>query len=467
VTAINLRGKAQVTTRRATFAWGLLALVIAASAGAGKIKFDRLSLEEGLSQGSANAVLQDRQGFLWIGTQDGLSRWNSYEIETFRRDVEDEASLADNFVVALLEDSDGTIWVFHRGGRAVTLLDPTRLTFRRLVHDPNDPQSLAAANGFAGNDLLEDERGRSWLATRDVGFNLIDRATLRVEHLRHDPENPESLPDDNVSRTLETEDGAYWIGTDSGLARRQPPAADGSERFAVYRHDAENPQSLPSDEVVALLEDPDGSLWVGTTQGFAHFDPESETFARYLQGDDYPVPEAERDGRDPIGFPALVDQRGWLWVGTIGGLSVLDRASAEIRHYQVDRDASGSLSSPNVQGLIEDQIGDLWIITGGGGVNRYLPEDDAFEVFMNDPTDSRSLTNNIVNSIYESPAGILYFGTFGGGLSSFPTRHPMRFGPHETPHAFRARNASRFASLEGFGSGGVLRGAVRSPKGAL
>ncbi len=426
---------------------GLLALWVAAAAGAEKVKFDRLTLTDGLSQGSANAILQDRQGFLWIGTQDGLNRWNGYEIEVFKRDIEDEASLADNFIAALIEGSDGTIWIFHPGGRALTLLDPTRLTFRRLLHDPNDPESLAAASQFAASDAFEDEQGRVWLATQDAGLNLIHPATLKVDRVHHNPENPESLPDDRINRTLETENGTLWVATASGLAQRLPPATDGTERFATYRHDAEDPTSLPSDRVISLLEDPEGSLWVGTNQGFARFEPTTGRSQRYFQGDAYPVREQDRNGQDPFAFPGLIDRRGRLWIATFGGASILDRATGQTWHHQAERGSRRGLASPNIQGVIEDRVGDIWIATDGG-VNRYLPNDDTFEVFVHDPTDPRSLSNNIVNQIYEGPSGILYFGTFGGGLSSFSrTKHKFQHFGHDSNDPDSLRSNTVFALL--------------------
>ncbi|MCP3958476.1 MAG: response regulator [bacterium] len=405
--------------------WVRLALALwvifapAALAQPEKIKFDRLSIDQGLSQASGNAILEDRQGFLWIGTQDGLNRWDGYELEIFKRDPLDEASLADNFIVNLWEDSHGLIWVFHAGGRALTLLDPARRSFRRLAHDPDELRSLGGAARFLNaNAVFEDERGRVWLGTIGGGIELIDRATWQVEHLRHDPEDPESLAHDEVNRFLVTGNGELWIATDGGLQRRHPPSPAGHERFDTFVHDPENPTSLPEGDVIGLLEDPDGRLWVGATRGFARFDPDQGTFERFLEGDDYPE-VAEGDGAgDPFAFPGIIDRRGWLWVGTRAGASVFDRETGRFRHYRPDPDDPYSLSGRFVQDVHEDSTGDLWLATNRG-LSRYSPEQDAFDVYVHDPADPRSLGDDLVNGIYESRSGILWFGTFSGGVSSF------------------------------------------------
>ena len=405
-----------------------LALVVVAAAGAQpeKLKFDRLSLDQGLSQASGNAILQDARGFLWIGTQDGLNRWDGYEIEVFKRDPDDPASLLDNFVVGLRQDSDGRFWVFHSAGQGVTLLDPLRRTFRRLVHDPQDPWSLApGARFYNPRALYEDSRGRVWLGTIGAGINLIDKETLAVKRLLPDGEDPESLAHVEINHIFEAEDGTLWIATDAGLQKRLPPAGD-RERFVTYTHDAEKGSSLPDDEVTGVLEDEDGRLWVGTARGLARLDPERETWERFLTGDDYPA--VTGNAGDPFVFPGLIDRRGWLWVRTREGLAVYERGEGALpgageeavvfRHYLPDSSDPRSLSSPFVSDAHEDSAGDLWLGTGAG-INRYREQTDDFDVFVHDPADPGSLTNDVVLDVFESRSGMMWFGTFGGGLSTF------------------------------------------------
>ncbi len=434
--------KEQTMRVRATAAALALALGTAPAALAQpeKIKFDRLTIDRGLSQTSGNAILQDARGFLWIGTQDGLNRWDGYRFEVFKRDPGDPASLLDNFVSNLWQDSDGRFWIFHGAGEGVTLLDPVRRTFRRLVHDAEDPASLApGARFYNGRAIFEDARGRVWLGTVGGGINLVTmfpgsppgrRATLEVERLRHDPEDPESLAHDEVNQIHEASDGTLWIATEGGLQERLPPAGDGRERFATYRHDPEDPRSLPDDRVNGVLEDTGGAppeaggrrrLWVCTDQGLARFDPGTGTAERFLQGADYP--QVTEGAGDPFVLPGLIDRRGWAWFGTRAGAAVFDPDENRFRHYLPDPDDPHSLSGRFVQDALEDSAGELWLATNSG-ISRYAPERDAFDVFTHDPADPRSLVHDVVLNVYESRSGTLWFGTFGGGVSSYSrSRH--------------------------------------------
>ncbi len=427
----------QMTPRRAVAITALLAVMVcsAALAQPGKIKFDRLSIDQGLSQASGNAIRQDAQGFLWIGTQDGLNRWDGYRFEVFKRDPDNEASLANNFIVRIEEDSRGRFWLFHQGLGAVTVLDPVRRTFQRVAHDLAGPHcSSAAAPFFTFRGFFEHDDGQIWLGTNGGGILRVDPDTLESERLCHDPADPESLGDDDVEAIVRSADGTLWIGGDGFLQRRLPPA-DGRERFFTFRHDPEDSTSLPPGQIFNIVEevsDSDGAapaLWVGGDQGLARFSPrdgspqdgfpQDGTFTRFLEGDDYPPLTDDDTGGDPFAVPLFFDRRGELWVGVRPGFAIFDPQAGRFRHHRSDATHPGSLPSRFVQAFEEDQAGDLWFGTGGGGVARYVPEKDNFETYRHDASDPHSLVNDVILSIYESRGGILWIGTFGGGISSY------------------------------------------------
>jgi ligand-binding sensor domain-containing protein len=395
-----------------------LAVTAPGGAGAERLKFDQLTLEDGLSQVTVTSFLQDRKGFLWLGTQDGLNRYDGYRVEVFRHDPEDPASLAENFVRGLYEDRDGDLWIVVNKMGVVSRFDPRTERFRRFTHDPDDPATPSLAR-IALGALHDDGEGRLWLGTVGAGIDLLDRSDGRVRHLRHDPADPTSLADDRVLVLHQSRDGTLWVGTANALHRRLEPTGDGTERFERFAHDPDDPASLGPGPVTAIFDDRRGDLWVGTaggglqrldreTGGFEHFD---------LAGDVVPL----------IADPLVEDPGGELWVATDGGLSRLDPATGHTTTYGDDRSDPGSLVHHGISDLHLDRAGTLWVASPGGGLLRYDRERDAFDVFTHDPADPRSLGSDRVQAIFESRSGLTWFSVDGAGASRYSrSKHKFR-----------------------------------------
>ncbi|MCB0293426.1 MAG: histidine kinase, partial [Calditrichaeota bacterium] len=145
---------------------GLAGRPVGAWAQSGNIRFDRISIEDGLSQSTIYAILQDRQGFMWFGTQDGLNKFDGYRFTVYKNDPDDLTTIADNFIRAIYEDHDGNLWIGTNGG--LNRFDPNTETFTRFQHDPNDPHSLSDDIVRA---IYEDEAGVMWLGTGNGGLN--------------------------------------------------------------------------------------------------------------------------------------------------------------------------------------------------------------------------------------------------------------------------------------------------------
>jgi ligand-binding sensor domain-containing protein len=202
------------------------------------VKFDRLSLDEGLSQISVNAILQDRRGFLWLGTQDGLNRYDGYQVTIYKHDPTDAASMADNFVVTLHEDREGMIWIVSQQSGLMTRFDPGTERFLRFLHDPDDPSSLLPST-ISPSAIFEDEDGTLWMGTLGGGINLLDKATGKVRRLVRRRENEKSLSSNLISRIYRSSSGTLWIGTFDGRLR-------GLHGSAVDRNSGRRSQPPPT-----------------------------------------------------------------------------------------------------------------------------------------------------------------------------------------------------------------------------
>lgn len=372
------------------------------------LEFQHLAIEHGLSQSIVDRMLQDRQGFLWFVTEDGLNRFDGYTFKIFKHDARNAASLIHNEIKCVYEDRDGDLWIgtFHRG---LVCFDPITQRFTHHQHDPADSTSLA--NDIVW-DVCEDREGRLWVATGG-GLDRLDRSTGSFRHSRHDPRDPTTLSHDDVRVLHLDRDGALWVGTAGGGLCRLDPR---TQRFVRYRRDPADVHSLGGTDVRCLAEDRDGALWVGTGDGgLNRFDPRTGAFTRY-----------RHDPRDPQSLgqdavPALlIDSAGTIWAGTDGGgLCRFDRATGTFARYQHDPYIAGSLAGNRIRSLVEDRAGVLWVGTYGDGISRCSLRRKPFRHVRSRPDDPHSLGHDIVWSFLQDGDRVLWLGTHDGGLDRY------------------------------------------------
>ncbi|MES2299198.1 MAG: two-component regulator propeller domain-containing protein [Pseudomonadota bacterium] len=388
---------------RANFAWARLCLcLLLALASAGVLaapprimRFAHLSVEQGLAQESVLTILQDRQGFMWFGSQAGLSRFDGYRMTVYKNDPGDPSSISDNYVLCSLEDAQGRLWFGTKGG--LNRFDRDGQKFVRY-----DAGTSAANRSVSA--IIADGHGGLWLATTD-GLKHFDPASGRFSALRHDAAIPTSIGDDRVESLALDGHGNLWAGTASGLER----LAAGSTKFEHFA--TANAQAGKGGSVKALSAGPLNVLWVGTTSGLEEW---------RLDG---PHPSGRSigaaEGMDTVRILTLYhDRNGALWVGTdTDGLKWRDPVSGKFisyRHQLLDRH---SLSDNQISALHQDHTGTLWVGTWYAGINSVDLSSGGFERFEQNPGDPLSLSSNKVRAIAADAAGRVYLGTSGGGLN--------------------------------------------------
>jgi ligand-binding sensor domain-containing protein/signal transduction histidine kinase len=371
-------------------------------------KFERISLEQGLSQSSIYSILQDSQGFMWFGTQDGLNRYDGYRITVLKPDPEEPNSLSNNFILSLHEDQHGILWIGTNGGGLNSLELDTGL----IGHYPGDGEGHRSLSGNSVFAIHQDEEGILWLGT-DRGLNRFDSDRKQFTLYQHDNRDPHSLSNNVVRAIVQDSDGALWIGTEGGGLDRFDRQ---EERFTHYSHDPNDPHTLSHNVVTSIHQDSQGAIWVGTEGGGLNLlDPLTGRFTHYRHEPDDPYSL----GSDHV-QTLHQDRHGMLWIGTRGeGLDRFDQETGRFIHYRHDLGKANSLSNDWVQSLVEDRAGILWIGTLGGGLNILGCSGKAFLHYQAEPHNPNSLGDSFVWSIYQDRAGILWIGTFGGGLDRF------------------------------------------------
>ncbi|MDJ0838987.1 MAG: two-component regulator propeller domain-containing protein [Acidobacteriota bacterium] len=369
------------------------------------IAFRRYSGLEGLSQGNVEAIVQGSQGFLWLGTREGLNRFDGYDFKVFLHDSERPDSISSNYISALAVDREGALWVGTRGA-GLNRMEPSFAgRFQSFRHAFDDPVSLS---NNEVNCLLVTRDGDLWVGTRG-GLNRMDpKRPGKFEAFLYRSGNPRGLGYNWVKCLYQDQQELLWVGTFGGGLYRWD--ADGG--FTAFRHNPDDPDSLPDDRVNVVMEDRQGRLWVGGFGGLSLLDRDSGTFTNYPM----PGPESK-----PLAVTSAVeDPSGMLWLGSFRrGIARLDPASPDrVTFYSNHRQDSLSLSSDDVTELYRDQSGMIWIGTGSGGVNAFDTTRERFEWFRDLPDSETANTTAVMETRDEA----VWIGISTGGLARYDRR---------------------------------------------
>ncbi len=379
----------------------LFALQIQAAFAIENVRFKRLSVVDGLSQSSVEAIVQDHQGFIWIATEDGLNRYDGYSFKHFRHDPDDPSSIATSNVMRLHHGRNGQLWV-GTYSKGLDRYDPLTETFTHFSHDPLDSTSLS---GDRVRSLCEDAAGRLWVGTLNNGLNRLDPGSQAFVTLKHDSDSQNSLLSDRVRCVYPDASGLLWIATNNGFSKYDPDT-DQFEHFRAATETTEDSNAIQSNDIRYIAGDGHGLLWVATTSGLASFNPETGLFRNYQHDPDDPGTISS----DIIRI-IHIDQEDRVWVGTNrAGLNLYDRQTDSFRSWLNDRADLTSLSNNSVRVVYQDDGGLFWVGTFGGGLNIFDPRIDRFRHFIHDVDDQNSLINPIVWAISEGPQGRIWFG---------------------------------------------------------
>jgi diguanylate cyclase (GGDEF)-like protein len=373
----------------------LLAAAPLAAAPIRPIRFDRLSLEQGLSQSTVWDIFQDRTGYVWLATEDGLNRFDGASVKVYRHDPSDAASLPGSFVYDIKEDAAGNLWLATINGLAMW----ERATDRILRHEKLATRPVRALELTRDNAL--------WLGTRDSGLLRLDLASGQLTSFVNEPARAESLSNDRIYALHADKAGRLWIGTDGGL-----DLLDASGKgFVHFVPRPGDPKSLSDAGVRTIAEDDAGALWVGTAKGLNRLDPKSRSFERFLHDANVPSSLAH----DYVGA-VLLDSDGRLWVGTQKGLDLFDADRRSFAHYRNDPTDPASLAHDYVMSLAQDRGGVIWVGTRLGGAHKWRPLSWQFGHVAADVQSPTGLGSPRVTSFSEDRSGRLFIGTFDGGL---------------------------------------------------
>ncbi|MBU2912382.1 two-component regulator propeller domain-containing protein [Reichenbachiella agariperforans] len=422
------------------------------------IRFQHLTTANGLAQNMVDCMLQDSQGYIWLGTWNGLCKYDGYSFETFDSQANVESTLGNNFVYALLEDHFGNIWVGTSKGLYVYLYDSK--TFRYTDLSSYDLPKVAAVHSLHTMDSILYIGSTEGLTSLEIKDNQGEVKLL--QHLQLDGRG--ELRGTVVNAIAHDTKEALWVGTDSALYR----LGQGLQLDQTYQYDPMDGASITANLILDILLTRDGQLWIATEIGVNRYDPVTDGFVRYY---------SQADDSNSLLHNSVLDlaeSGNQLYIATLGGLSVLNVKTDEFSNYRNNPSDNFSLNNDFLNCLLVDTEDNVWIGTERGGVNIINARQNSFEQIKFEIGNPNSLSHSTVNSIYEGDKHV-WIGTAGGGLNRMnkKTKSFKHFKISSTDHGaissdfvtkiYRMKNGELWVGTWGQGINILPKGQMEAP----
>ena len=352
--------------------------------------FKNITIEDGLSQSTVETIYQDSKGYIWIGTNDGLDRYNGYEFKHYKHDKYDKNSIANNYIVDIIEDKNGYIWVSTIGG--LSRINPDKDEIKNY-YSKEDSGNLSNSNLW---QLLCTKDNRLIASTID-GLNVYDKNKDKFTRILY---KEGELPSQYIYSLEEDINGHIWVGTDNGLVE-----LDKDLNIVKSYQDA-----IGDSDVYNVYDDSKGNIWVCTLDnGLFKINLDDKSVENY-KNNNSKISIPSNNVRDIIS-----DSEGKLWIATDKGLCTFDYEREEFITYNKKSYQSNSLIDDEIFCLLKDSSGLIWIGTYSG-ISRFNPNSN-FTHFKLDPYDNNSISGNVIHGIYEDDDKTLWIGTNESGVN--------------------------------------------------
>lgn len=375
------------------------------------LRVQHYTTEEGLSQNYIECIHKDSRGFIWVGTWNGLNRFDGYKFITYHPQ-KGKNSVSDGFINSIAEDKDGNLWIATRYGINKYIYETEK--FIHFVKDSANPETSISDNWVS--DLMFDNENNLWIGTFSSGVEKIVlnkelTEIISLQKFNVDFTDNKGISNKNIYCLLQARDGFIYAGGLTGLDRINPVTG-----MVLKYQDKNNPSFFEPTVVHCLFEDSKNVLWIGTEYGILSISNNTLTH--------YPVDKISTPGSNKKAISnGLIkaiseDPSGKILIATLGGLHLYDKVTKEFVLFPDNREKVYSLNNKFINCVLCDYYGNVWVGTEKGGLNKFNVYQKQFYSFTCDPGTANSLNHSIINSINEDE-DYLWIGTSGGGLNLY------------------------------------------------
>ena len=371
-----------------------------------------IPISQSLTQNTVTRIVQDQKGFLWIGTRNGLNKYDGVNMVSYEFDDSDSTSVSGGYITAICEDHEGVLWIgTFEGG--LNRYDKDTDTFVQYRHDEDDLTSISQNQVTA---IYEDDQGVLWIGTHQSGLNRLDQSRKEFKRFKKNQDDPFSISSNAIREINGDDEGNLWVSTwENGMNLYNKS----SNRFIQYHHDPNDPTSLKSDITRSLAPGKNNDYWVGTNGGLCRL--------YYDDGGKYTFEEIDFEntisGQEfNVVLSVMEDSQNRIWIGTEnGGLIVHNLVTGHSKKFTYDPSKEFGIKSNSIWSLFEDNRGFIWVGTFNKGLFKVDPDHYKFKHIKQSPTNINSLSDNSVSSFAEDEFNNIWIGTDGGGLNYWNT----------------------------------------------
>lgn len=418
------------------YAWFVVFCVTTLQLNAQNYSFKQLRIEDGLSQSTIFASLQDSKGYMWFATRSGLDRYDGYEFKVYYNDPKDSTTLSDDGTNSICEDKDSNIWVgtiygnLNRFDRNTEIFVSKNISeIIKFYPEQNDyffdyPLSFSRNQKATITSIIEDSKGNLWVGTWGFGLIKLDKNFNLLKHFYFDENNNVELKSNRVLKVIIDEKENIWAATfGGGLSRLKLKANSANDYLIESVTSGKDAASLPDNKLLTLLEDSDHNIWIGSYySGLIFIDKEEvQKPLNQIKFFSHKCPKENSKLTQNTVISLAEDQKKQIWVGTFGGgLICYNRLKNESKHFFNDPLNINSLGDNDVLSLSVDRSGIIWAGSHlGAGVTKIQVNNFKFNLIQHSPGKTNTLNDGVVWSILKDKSDILWIGTYKGGINKY------------------------------------------------